>query len=159
MAPNLAALRRVLEHRARVGVDEPALRDVGVRPLNQQARVLAVEQRAGDSAGPQVDAGACVLRHLFMDDHVGELHATPGRRTRSISSKTASLSGTRSITPLEMTTSTEASSRGSVSISASWSSTFARRISRALASARASIATVMSTPTTRPDGPVICAAR
>jgi hypothetical protein len=50
----------VRERRARVGVDEIALSDVGVGPLNQQARVLAVEQRAGDSARPEIDATARV---------------------------------------------------------------------------------------------------
>ena len=39
---------RVLERRVCVGVDELALGDVGVRPLDQQARVLAGEQRAGE---------------------------------------------------------------------------------------------------------------
>ena len=51
---------RVRERRARVGVDEIALSDVGVGPLDQQARVLAVEQRAGDSARPEIDATARV---------------------------------------------------------------------------------------------------
>jgi hypothetical protein len=51
----------VLERRSGVGVDQFALRDVGVGPLNQQARVLTVEQRAGDSARPQIDALAGVL--------------------------------------------------------------------------------------------------
>src|SRR5690349_6061962 len=46
---------RVLEHRARVGVDQLALGDAGVRPLDQQARVLAMEQRPGNSASPQID--------------------------------------------------------------------------------------------------------
>jgi hypothetical protein len=52
---------RVRERRARVGVDEIALGDVAVGPLDQQARVLAVEQRAGDSARPEVDTAARIL--------------------------------------------------------------------------------------------------
>src|SRR6185312_4387758 len=46
---------RVFEHRVRVGVNQFALGDVGVGPLDQQARVLAMEQRPGNSAGPQID--------------------------------------------------------------------------------------------------------
>ena len=148
----------VLEGRAGVGVDQVALGDVGVGPLHQQARVLPVEQRAGDSARPQVDALARVLGDLVVDDHIGDLQPPPGRRTRSISSRTASLSGTRSMTPLEMTTSTDASRSGSASTSASCSSMLARPMAPPLSRARASIAGVMSTPMTRPDGPVICAA-
>jgi hypothetical protein len=40
--------------------------------------VLAAEQRAGDSAGPEVDAGAGVLGDLVVDDHVSELHPAAG---------------------------------------------------------------------------------
>jgi hypothetical protein len=41
IAPNLARLAaRVFEGRIRVGVDKLALGDVGVRPLDQQPRVL-----------------------------------------------------------------------------------------------------------------------
>src|SRR4051812_18531881 len=69
---------RVLEGRPGVGVDELALRDVGVGPLNQQARVLALEQRAGDSPGPEINALAGVLRDLLVDDHVGDLEAAAG---------------------------------------------------------------------------------
>src|SRR5215212_3481076 len=65
-----------LKRRAGVGVDEFAAGDVGVGPLHQQARVLTVEQRAGDSAGPRVDALAGVLGDLMMDDHVGQLQPT-----------------------------------------------------------------------------------
>ena len=56
-----------------MGVDELALGDVGVRPLHQQARVLSLEQRAGDSAGPEVDAFARVLGDLCVDDDIGDL--------------------------------------------------------------------------------------
>jgi hypothetical protein len=69
---------RVLERRSGVGVDEVALGDVGVGPLDQQARVLAMEQRAGDSARPQIDALARVLGDLVMDDHVGQLQPAAG---------------------------------------------------------------------------------
>ena len=51
----------VLEDGSGVGVNELALDDVGVCPLDQQARVLTPEQRAGDSASPQVDALSGVL--------------------------------------------------------------------------------------------------
>jgi hypothetical protein len=51
----------VLERRVGVRVEQLALGDVGVCPLDQQARVLAVEQRPGDSAGPEVDSVARVL--------------------------------------------------------------------------------------------------
>ena len=43
--------------------------------LDQQARVLSLEQRAGDSAGPEVDAGAGVFGDLVVDDDVGHLQA------------------------------------------------------------------------------------
>jgi hypothetical protein len=64
---------RVLERRARVGVNGLSLFDVGVCPLNQQARVLSGEQRAGDSASPEVDAIARVLGDFLVDDDIGDL--------------------------------------------------------------------------------------
>jgi hypothetical protein len=69
---------RVLERRARVGVDQLALPDVGVGPLDEQARVLTLEQRAGDSAGPEVDALAGVLGDLVVDHYVGQLKPPAG---------------------------------------------------------------------------------
>ena len=63
----------VLERRARVRVDEVSLLDVRVGPLNQQARVLAFEQRPGNSAGPEVDPVARVLGDLVVDHDVGDL--------------------------------------------------------------------------------------
>ena len=54
--------------------------DVGVRPLDQQARVLAAEQRAGDSAGPEVDPVARVLGDLCVDDDVGDLQTSAGAK-------------------------------------------------------------------------------
>jgi hypothetical protein len=51
----------VLKRRAGVGIDQLAARDVGVGPLDQQARVLAFEQRPGNSACPQIDPLAGVL--------------------------------------------------------------------------------------------------
>ena len=51
----------VLEARVGIGVYELTLLDLGVAPLDQQARVLAVEQRSGNSPGPEVDAFARVL--------------------------------------------------------------------------------------------------
>jgi hypothetical protein len=63
----------VLERRARVGIDQLALSDVGVGPLNQQARVLALEQRPSNSAGPEVDPLARVFGDLVMDDHIRNL--------------------------------------------------------------------------------------
>jgi hypothetical protein len=74
-----AELRRlaagVLERGACVGVDELALLDVGVSPLDQQARVLAREQRPGNSASPPVDALARVLGNVVLDDDVGDPQA------------------------------------------------------------------------------------
>src|SRR5260370_2985561 len=64
---------RVLEGGARVGIDEVALGDLGVGPLDQQTRMLAFEQRPGASASPEVDALARVLGDLLVDDDVGEL--------------------------------------------------------------------------------------
>ena len=68
----------VLEGRPGVGVDELPLCDVGVGPLNQQARVLTVEQRTGDSGGPEVDAFARVLGDLVVDHDVGDLQPAAG---------------------------------------------------------------------------------
>src|SRR5213078_1663472 len=66
---------RVLERRARVGVDELALLDVSVTPRDQLPRVLSGQERAGNSAGPEVDALARVLGDLLVDDDVGDLQA------------------------------------------------------------------------------------
>ena len=49
--------------------------DIGVGPLDQQARVLATEQRPGNSAGPQVDPLARILRDFVVDDNF----ATPAK--------------------------------------------------------------------------------
>jgi hypothetical protein len=51
----------VLERGSRIGIDELALLDVAVGPLDQQARVLTGEQRPGNSAGPQIDPFARVF--------------------------------------------------------------------------------------------------
>ena len=56
-----------------VGIDELALLDVGVCPLDQQARVLTLEQRSGNSASPEVDAFASVLGDFLVNDDIGEL--------------------------------------------------------------------------------------
>ena len=61
-----------------VGVDQFALGDVCVGPLDQQARVLALEQRPGDSAGPEVDPFAGIFGDLVMDDDVGDLQPPSG---------------------------------------------------------------------------------
>jgi hypothetical protein len=87
--PELARLRRpdrrahraelgglatgVLGRRSPIRIDELSLFDVGVCPLNQQARVLSGEQRAGDSASPEVDAIARVLGDFLVDDDIGDL--------------------------------------------------------------------------------------
>ena len=42
--------------------------------------MLATEQRAGDSAGPEVDAGAGVLGDLRVDDDVGDLQPAAGTK-------------------------------------------------------------------------------
>lgn len=72
----------------------------------------------------------------------------PGLSTRAISRSPASLSGNRFSTPLERTTSAQASSTGSDSASPLRNSTFPACISAALARARSSMAGVMSTPIT-----------
>ena len=64
---------RVLERRARVRIDEFAVFDVDVGPLDQQARVLPVEQRPGNSASPEVDPLAGVLGDLVVDHDVSDL--------------------------------------------------------------------------------------
>lgn len=65
----------VLELRPRVGVDEVTLLDVGVAPLDQQARVLSLQESSGNSPSPEVDALARVLGDFGVDDHVGYLQA------------------------------------------------------------------------------------
>src|SRR6266566_4471628 len=82
----------------------------------------------------------------------------PGVSTRKISAKTASLSGIRSITRFEITTSKLASGNGSCSASLSPNSTFAAPISAAAVRAFVSISGVMSIPVTWPCSPTICAA-
>src|SRR5207302_8169735 len=57
----------------RIRIDQPALFDVGVAPLDQQARMLALEQRPGNSASPEVDPFARVFGDLVMDDDVRDL--------------------------------------------------------------------------------------
>src|SRR3954447_26343080 len=52
---------RVLGRRASVGIDEVPLLDVGVAQLNQQARVLSLQESSGNSASPELDALARVL--------------------------------------------------------------------------------------------------
>jgi hypothetical protein len=47
--------------------------DVDVGPLDQQARVLSVEQRPGNSASPEVDPLAGVLGDLVVDHDVSDL--------------------------------------------------------------------------------------
>jgi hypothetical protein len=134
------------------------LLDLAVAHLDQDARVLSFQESAGNSAGPEVDAFTRVLGHLSVDDDVGQLQTAARTKDTVDFAEHRSLSGIRSITPLEITTSTDASSSGSVSTSDSCSSTLASPISRALEPARSSIADVMSTPMTRPSGPTICAA-
>ena len=72
----------------------------------------------------------------------------PGRRTRAISQNTAYLSGMRSITPFEMTTSKPASAKGSSSALPSTIVTFASPISAAERRAFAAMSGVMSIPVT-----------
>ena len=64
---------RVLVGGAGVGVDEFALDDLCVGPLDEQARVLSEEQRAGGSGRPEVDSLARVLGDLVVDDDIGQL--------------------------------------------------------------------------------------
>jgi hypothetical protein len=69
---------RVLEGRARVGVDEVTLLDVDVAHPDEDARVLSFQESSGNSACPEVDALARVLGDLRVDDDVGELQAPAG---------------------------------------------------------------------------------
>jgi len=62
----------------RIGVDQVASRDLEVAHLHQDARVLSFQESSGNSAGPEVDAGAGVLGDLGVDDDVGELQTTAG---------------------------------------------------------------------------------
>src|SRR4051812_39611637 len=94
----LGLAARVLKLRPRVGIDEVPLLDVGVAQPNQQARVLSLQERSGNSASPEVDAlGASSETSVWMTTSAS-WSRPPGLTTRSISAKTASLSGTRSMT-------------------------------------------------------------
>ena len=77
----------------------------------------------------------------------------PGRRTLAISANTAGLSAARLMTQLLMTTSTEASGKGSASIVPFRKSTLAAFASRALRRDSSIISSVMSTPIARPVVP------
>jgi hypothetical protein len=57
------------------GVYELSLLDVDVAPCDQLPRVLSMQESAGNSAGPEVDALARVLGDLFVDHYVGYLQA------------------------------------------------------------------------------------
>ena len=83
----------------------------------------------------------------------------PGFSTRIDSRKTASLSGERLITQLEMMTSNVASGSGIDSISPFWNSTFFAPTFARLRRASSSMSSLMSRPTTRPSGPTCCATR
>src|SRR5262245_11651806 len=83
----------------------------------------------------------------------------PGFRARNASRNTATLSGDRLMTPLEMTRSASASSRGSASAYPSWYSTCREPVSATFSRPRSSIARVMSRAMTRPAGPTARAAR
>jgi predicted ester cyclase len=74
----LRQLGMVLKRRAGVRVNQLALGDLGVCPLDQQARVLSVEQRPGDSPSPEVDPLAPVLGDLVVDHDVRELQPAAG---------------------------------------------------------------------------------
>jgi hypothetical protein len=82
----------------------------------------------------------------------------PGRSAAAAERKTASLSGARLITPLEITTSIDAASTGGSSISPLTKTSWAMWCSSRSRRAFASCASVMSTPMTRPAEPVRWAA-
>ena len=77
----------------------------------------------------------------------------PGLSTRKISANTAGLSGERLTTQFETTQSTEPVATGSASMRPMRTSTLASPAAAALARARSIMASVMSTPMTRPRGP------
>src|SRR5437867_4026365 len=77
----------------------------------------------------------------------------PGLSTRNASPSTRRLSADRLITQFEMSTSTEASGRGMLSISPLRNSTFVTPALRWFSRARASISSVMSSPYAFPVGP------
>ena len=83
----------------------------------------------------------------------------PGRSTRAASEKTRSLRGDRLTTPFEMTASKLASAKGSSSMWACTSSTWANPASSRRRPALASCSSVMSTPATRPASPTSTAAQ
>src|SRR5437764_14374274 len=68
----LGLAARVLERGARVRVHEVALLYVGVATLDQQARVLSLQESSGNSPGPEVDPPPRVRGDLRMYDHVRE---------------------------------------------------------------------------------------
>ena len=83
----------------------------------------------------------------------------PGDRTRKLSLNTASLSGERQTTQLEMITSTLESGMGIFSISPCTKSTFSMLSLALLARASSSMAGVMSSPVTLPVSPTCWDAR
>src|SRR5205085_7607890 len=74
----LGLAARVLERRARVRVHEVALLYVDVATLDQQARVLSLQESSCNSPGPEVDPLPRVLGDLRMDDHVRDLEPPAG---------------------------------------------------------------------------------
>jgi hypothetical protein len=124
----------------------------------KNACVLCFQQSPCDSAGPEVDVSPPLLADRPLDRDVRDLDPAARGEGPVHSAKTASLSGRRSITPFEMTTSKASSTNGSASTSPSTNSTFVLLIVSALARALASICGVMSMPVTCPAEPTICAA-
>lgn len=68
----------VLESRPGVGIDQLALRDVGVAACDQLSRMLSFQESSGNSAGPEVDPFASIFGDLGMDDDVSDLEAPAG---------------------------------------------------------------------------------
>jgi hypothetical protein len=124
----------------------------------QKPGVRCFQQRRGYSAGPEVDVAAALGADRILDRDVGDLDPPAGGEHAEDLGEDGVLSGIRSITPFEITTSKLASGKGSCSASLSTNSTFAAPISAAAARAFVNISGVMSMPVTWPCSPTICAA-
>ncbi len=109
----------VVELRAHVGRDEVAPTRSRSNPVSlQNLRVLCRRQSAGYSPRSR-DVAAALLADRPLDRDVGDLDASTGSATPAVRSRRRrrSLSGTRSITPFEITTPKLSSSNGSRTIS------------------------------------------
>ena len=124
----------------------------------QDLCVLSIQESPGNSAGPEIDVPLPFLDTGTWIVTSAICMRPPGTSTRKIDAKTTSLSGIRSITPLEITTSKLPLANGNSSTSPSMKRTLSAPIAAAETRAFSSISEVMSIPVTLPSGPTIWAA-